>query len=101
VEALGWAGTALVIVAYVPQIHHLWAERCAWGLSLTTWLIWLLSSAFLLAYCVLRRDLLFAAVQGINITAIVTTILLARRSNNVCPYHLKQVRRGGRRGAAG
>ena len=99
-EALGWAGTALVIVAYAPQIHHLWAEKCAWGISVTTWLIWLLASALLLAYCVLRRDTLFAAVQGINITAIVTTILLARRSNHVCPYHLAQLRRGRRRGAA-
>ena len=100
-EALGWAGTALVIAAYVPQIHHLWAERCAWGLSLTTWLIWLLASALLLAYCVLRRDLLFAAVQGINIAAIVTTILLARRSNRVCPYHLNGLSRGRRRAASG
>ena len=100
-EALGWTGTALVIAAYVPQIHHLWAERCAWGLSLTTWLIWLLASALLLAYCVLRRDLLFAAVQAVNITAIVATILLARRGNRVCPYHLNRVSGGRRRGAAG
>lgn len=99
-EALGWAGTALVIVAYTPQIHHLWAERCAWGLSLTTWLIWLLSSTLPLVYCVLRRETLFAAVQGINIAAIVTTILLARRSNRVCPYHLNRLTRGRRRGAA-
>jgi PQ loop repeat protein len=26
-EILGWAGTALVIVAYVPQIHHLYVEK--------------------------------------------------------------------------
>ena len=26
-------------------------------------------------------------VQGANITAIVTTIILMRRSNQVCPYH--------------
>ena len=96
-EALGWAGTVLVIVAYVPQIHHLWAEKCAWGLSLTTWLIWLVASALLLVYCVLRRDTVFAVVQGINITAIVTTIVLARRSNSVCPYHLRKLTRGRRR----
>jgi uncharacterized protein with PQ loop repeat len=33
VEALGWAGAALVIVAYYPQIHHLYVEKCAWGLA--------------------------------------------------------------------
>jgi uncharacterized protein with PQ loop repeat len=93
-EVLGWAGTAMVIVAYAPQIHHLWAERCAWGLSLPTWFIWLLASALLLTYSVLRRDTLFAAVQGINITAIVATILLARRSNRLCPYHMGKLGRG-------
>jgi lipid-A-disaccharide synthase-like uncharacterized protein len=91
-EVLGWAGTALVIVAYVPQIHHLFVERCAWGLSISTWLIWLLASTFLLAYCLLRRDHLFIIVQGINITAIVTTIVLARRSNHICPRHLRMLR---------
>lgn len=93
-EFLGWAGTALVVVAYVPQIHHLIAERCAWGLSLATWFVWLVASALLFVYCLLRRDWLFMCVQGINITAIVTTIFLARRSNRVCPYH-SQVPRGG------
>jgi hypothetical protein len=30
---------------------------------------------------------LFALVQAINITAIITTIFLARRGNQICPYH--------------
>ncbi len=88
-EVLGWAGTALVIVAYYPQIHHLYAERCAWGISVLTWLIWLAASALLLTYCVLRREAMLSVVQAVNIVAIVTTLLLVRRSNRVCPYHLK------------
>jgi lipid-A-disaccharide synthase-like uncharacterized protein len=86
-EVLGWAGTALVIIAYVPQIYHLFVEKCAWGISIMTWLIWLLASTILLTYCLLRRDTLFTIVQSINIMAIVTTIILARRSNQICPYH--------------
>ncbi len=86
-EVLGWAGTALVIVAYYPQIHHLFVEKCAWGISVLTWLIWLAASALLLAYCVVRRELLMCVVQGVNIAAIVTTLVLVRRSSNVCPYH--------------
>ena len=86
-EVLGWVGTALVMVAYYPQIHHLFVERCAWGISLLTWMIWLVASALLLTYCVLRRELLMCVVQGVNIAAIVITIILVRRSNNVCPYH--------------
>ena len=87
-EFLGWAGTALVIVAYYPQIHHLYVERCAWGVSRLTWLIWLAASALLLTYCVLRREVMLSVVQAVNIAAIVTTLLLVRRSNRVCPYHL-------------
>ena len=87
-EVLGWAGTALVVVAYYPQIHHLYAERCAWGISVLTWLIWLAASALLLTYCVLRREAMLSVVQAVNIAAIVTTLLLVRRSNRVCPHHL-------------
>ncbi len=88
-EAIGWVGTALVVVAYYPQIHHLYVERCAWGISRLTWLIWLAASALLLIYCILRREALLSIAQAVNITAIVTTIILVRRSNQICPYHLK------------
>lgn len=82
-------GTALVVVAYYPQIRHLYVERCAWGISVLTWLIWLVASVLLLIYCALRRETLLCVVQGVNIAAIVTTIVLVRRSNSVCPYHQK------------
>ncbi|MDQ3803434.1 MAG: PQ-loop repeat-containing protein [Acidobacteriota bacterium] len=87
-EVMGWVGTALVIAAYYPQIHHLYVERCAWGISVLTWLIWLAASALLLAYCILRREAMLSVVQAVNIAAIVTTLLLVRRSNRVCPDHL-------------
>ena len=89
IEVLGWVGTALVIVAYVPQIRHLYVEKCAWGISISTWLIWLVAGSVLLSYCIFRNDTLFAFVQVINITAIMATIILARRGNRICPYHLK------------
>jgi len=87
-EIIGWIGTMLVVIAYYPQIHHLWAEKCAWGISLATWFIWLVAGGLLLTYAIARRDALFAVVQGINILAIAATIILARRSNRICPYHL-------------
>jgi lipid-A-disaccharide synthase-like uncharacterized protein len=88
-EMLGWVGTALVIVAYVPQIRHLYVEKCAWGISISTWLIWLAAGGLLLTYCLIRNDTLFTFVQVINITAIMATIILARRSNRICPYHFE------------
>lgn len=96
-EALGWVGTALVVVAYYPQIHHLYFEKCAWGISLLTWLIWLAASLLLLAYCILGGEFLMGFVQGVNIAAITTTIILVRRSKRVCPYHLKDAEKTARR----
>ena len=90
-EALGWVGTALVVAAYYPQIHHLFVQKCAWGISRLTWLIWLAASALLLTYCVLRWEVLLSFVQGVNILAIATTLILVRRSNQICPYHQKLI----------
>ncbi len=86
-EIIGWVGTTLVIIAYGPQIYHLWAARCAWGVSLWMWSIWLVSSTFLLTYSWFRSEMLFVIVQCVNILAIAATILLTRRSNQICPYH--------------
>lgn len=90
IKLLGWAGSAVVIVAYWPQIHHLCVEKCAWGLSITTWMLWLVSSLLLLTYAIMLGDALFICVQIINIAAIVTTIVLAKRSNTVCLFHLAE-----------
>ncbi len=86
-EIIGWIGTALVVIAYYPQIHHLWVESCAWGISVSTWLIWLAASILLLAYCIFRSEILLSVVQICSIAAILLTIILVRRSNNICPYH--------------
>lgn len=90
-EVIGWVGTALVIVAYYPQIQHLFVEKCAWGISRLTWLIWLVASALLLIYCILRGEVLLCFVQGVNILAIAITLVLVRRSNRICPYHQKVI----------
>ena len=89
-EIVGWTGTALVIAAYFPQIRHLYVEKCAWGISLATWWIWLASSILLLAYAAMEGSTMFVLVQAINMLAIVATIILAKRSDNVCPYHQRR-----------
>ena len=86
-QMLGWAGTALVIVAYVPQIRHLYSQKCAWGISVLTWVIWLVASVLLLSYCIFQHQGLLGVVQAANLAAIMTTLILLGRSNNICPYH--------------
>ena len=87
-EIIGWIGTILVIVAYYPQIRHLYVEKCASGISIATWVIWLIASAFLLAYAWMGKSTLFIFVQSVNILAIIVTIILAKRSTRICPSHL-------------
>jgi lipid-A-disaccharide synthase-like uncharacterized protein len=86
-EILGWLGTALVIIAYFPQIRHLAIQRCAWGISVATWVIWLIASALLLSYCIIRGDFLLCFVQSVNIVAILLTIILVISGNRICPFH--------------
>jgi uncharacterized protein with PQ loop repeat len=87
-EIIGWIGTALVMVAYYPQIRHLWVEKCAWGISIWTWAIWLAASVLLLIYCIVRSEVLLSVVQVTNMASIIITIVLVRRSDNLCSYHL-------------
>lgn len=47
-QMIGWVGTALVVIAYLPQIYHLLVQKCAWGISILTWVIWLAGSVLLL-----------------------------------------------------
>jgi len=93
-EVVGWIGTTLVIIASYPQIRHLWVEKCAWGISMWTWVIWLIASLLLLIYCIVRGEILLSVVQVSNMASIAITIALVRRSNNVCSYHLQVLRTG-------
>jgi len=92
IELIGWLGSAVVIAAYWPQIYHLYVEKCAGGLSLMTWLLWLVSSSLLLAYAIILGDFLFICIQIINVIAVITTIVPARRANTVCPVHRVKAR---------
>ncbi len=93
-EIVGWIGTILVVIAYIPQIRHLYVEKCAWGISIPTWYIWLVASVLLLIYAVFGNRSIFVVVQVVNLLAIVVTIILARKSRNICPYHLAKRSKG-------
>jgi uncharacterized protein with PQ loop repeat len=92
-EVIGWIGTTLVIIAYYPQIRHLWLEKCAWGISVWTWVMWLIASMLLLIYCIARGEVLLSVVQVSNMALIVLTIVLVRTSNKIGPYHLANIQR--------
>jgi hypothetical protein len=61
-EVIGWAGTALVVVARLPADTSSVRREVRWGISVLTWLIWLAASVLLLTYCAVRQELLMCAV---------------------------------------
>lgn len=49
-EILGFAGTGLVVVGYIPQIVHLLKERCTAGLSIRAFSLWCAASLLFLIH---------------------------------------------------
>jgi uncharacterized protein with PQ loop repeat len=89
-QLAGHVGTALVIVGYVPQIHHLIKERCTAGLSLRAFTVWLLASLLFLIHAALIRDVVFVGVQIVNLVAGGVIVAFCKKyDGRVCSYHLR------------
>jgi uncharacterized protein with PQ loop repeat len=92
-EILGFAGTAVVASAYVPQIIHLHKEHCSAGISLKAYSLWCVSSAMFLIHAVMIRDAVFTVVQLVNLVAIAVIIILAKRyGKHMCLTHLRELK---------
>ena len=87
-QLLGFAGTVIVAVAYLPQILHLTKEHCSAGVSVRAWVLWLLASALIFTHAFDVFDYVFMALQVVNIVAIVLIIVMAKRyTRMVCASH--------------
>ena len=78
-ELLGFIGTIIIVIAYLPQIRHLINEHCSGGISLRAWIIWLIATIFILIHSVNTGDNVFISLQIVNFLAILTIILLILR----------------------
>jgi len=85
---VGFIGTALVIIAYMPQIGHLISKQCSAGISLKAYGIWFLSSLLLFTHAFSIRDPVFIALQSYQLGATSVILLFAKKyENGVCPIH--------------
>ena len=85
---IGFLGTALVIIAYLPQIHHLVKEHCSGGISIKAYGLWLVSALFMLVHAVGIQDPVFIALQGYQIGACALIIFYCRKyKESVCETH--------------
>jgi uncharacterized protein with PQ loop repeat len=88
-QILGFVGTGLVAVAYIPQIHHLIKEHCSAGISIKAYALWFLASVLFLIHAAMIMDAVFIAVQAVNLVAICIIVICAKRYEmQVCKTHL-------------
>jgi uncharacterized protein with PQ loop repeat len=88
-QASGFLGTGLVIAGYVPQIHHLIKERCTAGLSLPAFAVWSSASLLFLIHATMIRDVVFMAVQVVNLAAGGIIVAFCKKyDGQVCPLHV-------------
>jgi lipid-A-disaccharide synthase-like uncharacterized protein len=87
-EVLGVAGIAISMLAYVPQIAHLWREHCSAGVSRRAWAMWLVSSALIATFALYRRDPVFILLQISTLTSAAIILGLAQKYRGlVCAFH--------------
>ncbi len=88
VHWLGIVGTALVVVAYVPQMTHLMKMRCGDGVSLEAYLLWCAASSLLCVYAVIAAEPIFIALQGYHAVACGVILFFGfRYRTSRCPLH--------------
>jgi uncharacterized protein with PQ loop repeat len=87
-EILGFAGTSLILGAYVPQMTHIVREHCSGGVSVRSWTMWLVATLCVLAHAATMRDVVFITLQVGNLAAITTVLVLIRRyARRACHSH--------------
>ena len=76
-EILGFIGTTLIFLAYIPQITHLIKEKDSKGISIKAWGLWAVAGVLLLIHAIAIKDSVFITLQAINLIAISIIIVLA------------------------
>jgi uncharacterized protein with PQ loop repeat len=85
---VGFVGTALVIMAYLPQVVHLIKERCSWGISLSAYALWFVAGILICAHALSLNDPVFIVLQGYNVAATATIAVFAKKyKQNICIDH--------------
>ena len=87
-QILGFVGTGLVIVGYIPQVVHLIKERCTAGISVAAFSLWCAASLLFLIHAAVIRDAVFVGVQTVNLVAGGLIVVFCKRyEGEVCPFH--------------
>lgn len=96
VNMVGLGGALLAGYAYLPQITHLFKERCTAGISRRAFSLWLVSSVMLAINAIYIRAAVFIVLGVIQVFATATIIYLSTKyKGGVCEFHARGVRAAG------
>jgi uncharacterized protein with PQ loop repeat len=73
---VGLLGTALIMIAFVPQIVLLLRTRRAGALSVKSNILNTTASGLLFAYALLRGDIIFSVVMGYQLACALLIVVL-------------------------
>jgi uncharacterized protein with PQ loop repeat len=79
---VGMLGTALIMIAFVPQIILLLRTRRAGALSIKSNALNVTASGLLFAYALLRGDIIFTVVMSYQLAAAIVIVVLNVRYRN-------------------
>ena len=82
---VGMVGTALIMLAFVPQIVLLLRTRRAGALSIKSNALNAAASGLLLVYALLRGDMIFSIVMGYQLAAAFVILLLNEKYRSDTP----------------
>jgi lipid-A-disaccharide synthase-like uncharacterized protein len=87
-QLLGFAGVALGLGGYMPQVVHLIRERCSAGISVQAYLIWLSGAVLLLTHTLVIYDGVFIVLQTLGSALDLTVLFFATKYRGMtCPRH--------------
>jgi uncharacterized protein with PQ loop repeat len=90
-QIVGFVGTGLVIVGYIPQIVHLIKERCTAGISIPAFSLWCLASSLFVIHAAMIRDPVFIVLQTVNLIAGGIIVGFSKKyDGHVCPFHRRR-----------
>lgn len=89
---IGFFGAMIAAYAYLPQIHHLIAERCSAGISIRAFGLWLTASMLITVHAITIVDPVFIFLGVVQVVATSFVLFFGHRYRElVCEFHLRHV----------
>jgi len=77
IQNLGLIGAFIFLSAYVPQIKHLLKVKDSTGISIFSWIVWLVGALMLFIYAAYNKDWIFIILTSLESLGSFTIIILS------------------------